>query len=362
MPGYMVVPPDRTVLAYRSLRMSTSHFMIELYVVSMRNTIARIQHDTGGTTGRVERQDSLDRHVHGGSVERLEHNLRHLFAISLGIQRCLGKKNRMFFRSYSQFVIERVMPDLLHVVPVGNDTVFDRILECQDTPLGLGLVTDVRVLLSHTNHDTLVPWPADDRRKDGAGSIIPGEASLAHTGSIVDYERCYFLVAHVSLLALSTKGYKRITIGSQRQNIIYITKFNLKSKYAFSTLFVFERKVGVEISFDTAAPIQHRTQSVAQDRSSRCIIPYTEYDSTQQMRLVPTRRLTLGEDKGGTPSTNPGFLYHIWKYSDTEGFPQPPSHSLHVATSPSPRARPDRIATHRNASHRIATQRNECAT
>merc|ERR1711976_664363 len=34
MPGYMVVPPDRTVLAYRSFLMSTSHFMMELYVVS----------------------------------------------------------------------------------------------------------------------------------------------------------------------------------------------------------------------------------------------------------------------------------------------------------------------------------------
>ncbi|KAJ1521231.1 hypothetical protein ONE63_002916 [Megalurothrips usitatus] len=30
IPGYMVVPPDRTVLAYRSLRMSTSHFIMEL--------------------------------------------------------------------------------------------------------------------------------------------------------------------------------------------------------------------------------------------------------------------------------------------------------------------------------------------
>merc|ERR1719164_453586 len=28
MPGYMVVPPERTMLAYRSLRMSTSHFMM----------------------------------------------------------------------------------------------------------------------------------------------------------------------------------------------------------------------------------------------------------------------------------------------------------------------------------------------
>merc|ERR1712080_762814 len=30
IPGYIVVPPDRTVLAYRSFLISTSHFMIEL--------------------------------------------------------------------------------------------------------------------------------------------------------------------------------------------------------------------------------------------------------------------------------------------------------------------------------------------
>merc|ERR1719489_658020 len=30
MPGYMVVPPERTLLAYKSLRMSMSHFMMEL--------------------------------------------------------------------------------------------------------------------------------------------------------------------------------------------------------------------------------------------------------------------------------------------------------------------------------------------
>ena len=34
IPGNIVVPPERTVLAYKSLRISTSHFMIELYVVS----------------------------------------------------------------------------------------------------------------------------------------------------------------------------------------------------------------------------------------------------------------------------------------------------------------------------------------
>merc|ERR1719415_317661 len=34
IPGYIVVPPDKTVLAYKSFLISTSHFIIELYVVS----------------------------------------------------------------------------------------------------------------------------------------------------------------------------------------------------------------------------------------------------------------------------------------------------------------------------------------
>ena len=34
IPGYMVEPPDKTVLAYKSLRISISHFMILLYVIS----------------------------------------------------------------------------------------------------------------------------------------------------------------------------------------------------------------------------------------------------------------------------------------------------------------------------------------
>ena len=34
IPGNMVEPPDKTVLAYKSFLISTSHFMIELYVVS----------------------------------------------------------------------------------------------------------------------------------------------------------------------------------------------------------------------------------------------------------------------------------------------------------------------------------------
>ncbi|EZA59368.1 hypothetical protein X777_16014 [Ooceraea biroi] len=48
-----------------------------------------------------------------------------------------------------------MVPDLFHVVPIGDDTVFDGILNGEDTPLTLRLVTHVTILLSHAHHDSL---------------------------------------------------------------------------------------------------------------------------------------------------------------------------------------------------------------
>ena len=50
------------------------------------------------------------------------------------------------------------------------------------TSFGLGLVTDVGILLSHADHDTDVTWATDDGREDGAGSVITGEAGLWEEG------------------------------------------------------------------------------------------------------------------------------------------------------------------------------------
>lgn len=44
---------------------------------------------------------------------------------------------------------------LLHIIPVGDDAVLNGVLQSQDTPLALGLITDVAVLLTHTHHHTL---------------------------------------------------------------------------------------------------------------------------------------------------------------------------------------------------------------
>ena len=61
----------------------------------------------------------------------------------------------MFLWSYTEFVVEGVMPDFLHIVPVCDDTVFNGVLEGEDTSLALGFVSYIAVLLTHTNHHTL---------------------------------------------------------------------------------------------------------------------------------------------------------------------------------------------------------------
>ncbi|RUP42736.1 hypothetical protein BC936DRAFT_138153 [Jimgerdemannia flammicorona] len=96
-------------------------------------------------------------------VEGLEHNLGHLFAVRFGVERGLGEEDGVFLGGDTQLIVEGVMPDLLHIVPVGDNAVLDGISQGENSPFGLGLVTDVRVLLAHTDHHTLVAGTTDNR-------------------------------------------------------------------------------------------------------------------------------------------------------------------------------------------------------
>jgi hypothetical protein len=105
------------------------------------DTVTGVEHDTRGTTRRVEGEHGLDRDVERGCVERLEHDLRHLLPVRLRVERCLCEEDRVLLRGNTKLVVEGVVPDLLHIVPVGDDTVLNRILQGEDTTLRLGLVT-----------------------------------------------------------------------------------------------------------------------------------------------------------------------------------------------------------------------------
>jgi hypothetical protein len=109
---------------------------------SVGHTVSRVENDTGSTTGSVQGEDGLNGNVESGSVEGLEHDLGHLLTVLLGVERSLGKENGVLLGGNAKLVVEGVVPDLLHVVPVGHDTVLNRVLEGEDTTLGLGLVTE----------------------------------------------------------------------------------------------------------------------------------------------------------------------------------------------------------------------------
>merc|ERR1712122_104415 len=160
------------------------------------DTISGVEDDTGGTSGGVGGEDSLDGDIHGGGIEGLKHDLGHLLSVGLWVEGSLGQENGVFLGGNTELVVEGVMPDLLHVIPVCNNSVFNGIFQGEDTSLGLGLISNIGVLLSHTNHDSLMSWSSNNGGEDGSGSVISGKSSFAHTGSVVNDESSNIFVTH----------------------------------------------------------------------------------------------------------------------------------------------------------------------
>ena len=78
----------------------------------VRHTITRVKHDASGTSRGIQREHSLDGHVHGRGVEGLEHDLGHLLTVGLGVEGSLSQKDRVLLWGHTQLVVEGVMPDL----------------------------------------------------------------------------------------------------------------------------------------------------------------------------------------------------------------------------------------------------------
>merc|ERR1719147_546509 len=160
------------------------------------DTVTGVHDDASGAARGIEGEHGLDGHVHGGAVEGLEHDLGHLLPVGLGVEGSLSEEDGLLLGGHTELVVHGVVPDLLHVIPVGDDSVLHGVLEGQDTPLGLGLVTNIGILLSHTNHYTLVARTTNNGGEDSPGGVISSKASLAHAGAIVNNQSSNVLVTH----------------------------------------------------------------------------------------------------------------------------------------------------------------------
>ena len=92
---------------------------------------------------------------------------------------------------------------LLHVVPVGDDAVLDRVFQ-REGAVFFCLVADVLVLLPGV-HSRLAR-AANDRGEDGTRGVIAREASLAHAGAVVDHKRRDLIISHGCLERVSTRA------------------------------------------------------------------------------------------------------------------------------------------------------------
>merc|ERR1719507_2551077 len=160
------------------------------------DTISRVHDDTSGTTRGIKGQDSLDGDIHSRHVEGLEHDLGHLLTVSLGVEGSLSEEDGLFLRGNTELIVEGVVPDLLHIIPVGDDSMLNGVLEGEDTSLGLSLISNIGILLSHTNHHTLVARTANNGGEDSSGSVISSKSSLAHAGAIVNNKSSNVFVTH----------------------------------------------------------------------------------------------------------------------------------------------------------------------
>merc|ERR1712106_212589 len=111
-------------------------------------------------------EDSLDGNIHGGHVEGLKHDLGHLLTVSLGVEGSLSQEDGLFLRGNTELFVEGVVPALLHIVQVGDDSVLNGVLEGKDTSLGLCLISNIGILLSHTNHPSLVAGASNNGGED----------------------------------------------------------------------------------------------------------------------------------------------------------------------------------------------------
>ena len=65
----------------------------------------------------------MDGNIHGG----LEQDLGHLLTAVLGVERSLIKEAGLFLRSNTKLFVEGVLPDLLHIISVGDDSVSENL-------------------------------------------------------------------------------------------------------------------------------------------------------------------------------------------------------------------------------------------
>jgi hypothetical protein len=107
--------------------------------------------------------------------------LGHLLSIFLGILGGFSKKTGVFGGNDSEFIVEAMMPDFFHHIPIFDDSVFNRVGKFQNSSLDLGFRSDVAIFIFNSHHDVLGFGFSDDGGEHGSGGVFTGFSGFAHS-------------------------------------------------------------------------------------------------------------------------------------------------------------------------------------
>jgi hypothetical protein len=124
----------------------------------------------------VESQDGLDGNVDSSKLVVLKHDLAHLLAILGGVHWRLGEEYLAAGSVHLELLLESVVPEVLHVVPVLDNTVLHGLSELQVGAVLGGEIADHDVgdVLSLGGGAALLgtkDGTSDDGREDMGGEI-----------------------------------------------------------------------------------------------------------------------------------------------------------------------------------------------
>lgn len=121
----------------------------------------------------MQGQGDLNGPVPNWGVEGPKHDLNHLLSVGLG---GLDQQHQVLLSGHVQPVVEGMVPDLPHLVPVGDEACSMGCFRVRML-LALGLIAHIGVL-APAHHHALVPGVPDIGEEHGLRALSPAKADL----------------------------------------------------------------------------------------------------------------------------------------------------------------------------------------
>lgn len=152
---------------------------------TMANTVTTIKNEAGSLTSGVQTQDSLLLEENLRDAKLLEENVGSLCAVIVRIKWWICQQNGMLFWRNLQ-LIEYVAPKSFHVIPVRDNTVFNRIVKLEDSAIFVCRCSNELFLLVLRDHHLLVHGPSNIGVELQGGFRVACNTSLHYAGSVID--------------------------------------------------------------------------------------------------------------------------------------------------------------------------------